>query len=145
MENKSLCVCCGAKLTPFRYDVIWCGIAQQVCKDCKKELDALDDAERCRRVLQSGRAQEPEKVRALLDVAEGAEEHRFACLRCGSPMRFGEVLTLDNSPLWDSVFSNMFAALPAYCDGCGKIEFFDRDRLSKDKYIAYLIKKDAKK
>lgn len=143
MEN---CVFCGAKLSPFRYDVVHCGtVPQMACKSCIRELASLDDAEVCRRALAGGRTAQPDKVRAHMEVAEQAEEHRFTCLRCGSPMRFGKTLTLDNSPLRDSIFADCFETIPAYCDNCGKIEFFDPNRLSKNEYIAYLIVKDAKK
>ena len=146
MGKTSVCVFCGNKLTPYRYNYVYCGsVPQLVCKSCEKEVSSLDDAEVCRRALAGGRADQPDKVRAHMEVAEHAEEHRFTCLRCGSRMRFGQIMSLDTSPMRDSIFSKSFDTLPVHCDNCGKIEFFDPIRLSKDEHIAYLIVKDAKK
>lgn len=146
MDKNSVCVFCGKKLSAFRYDIVYCGaVAQVVCKDCKKEVDMLPEEERCRRALASGRADQPEKIREAMELAERAEQARMTCLRCGGKLRFGELQSLDNSPLRDSIFADTFEVLPAYCDQCGKIEFFDYEVLSKNKYTAYLMKKDATK
>lgn len=146
MGEKDVCVFCGKKLSAFRYDVLYCGtVAQMACKECKKELEPLSDSELCRCALNSGRADQPEKVREFMELVDGAEEARYSCLRCGGKLKFGEMLTLDNSPLRDSIFADTFNVVPANCAQCGRIEFFDYEILSKNKYIAYLMKKDATK
>ncbi len=141
---KSNCVFCGKELSFFGSDTLSCaGIPQSTCKSCRKEYEALGDAERCRAALKLGLAERPDDLLRYAELVETAEEHRYRCLRCGGGMRFGEELTLDKTPMRDSIFSATFDVLPAYCDSCGKIEFFERSIVARDKHLAYLMKKDG--
>lgn len=144
MENDYTCVFCGEKPGVFRSTTVQCGNTwQSACKACEKELNDLDDIERCRRALVRGLAESPDKLRARIDLITEAENHRPACLRCGNKLVFKEIQQLDNSPLRDSIFKDSFEVLPALCETCGKYEFYDPIVVQKNKYLAYLIQKDT--
>ena len=143
MANE-LCVFCGQKPGTFRSTTIACGNTIQVaCKSCEKELKGLDEAEICRRALVRGIAEYPDRIRDRIELLNTAEEHRPKCLRCGSPLTFMKVQELDNSPLKDTIFKEPFEVLPAYCESCGKYEFYNPVIIRKNKYLAHLIWKDA--
>ena len=89
-------------------------------------------------------AGEPEKLRERIELFTESENHRPKCLRCGSELTFMEEQTLDNNPLRDSIFSDSFDVLPAYCKSCGKYELYNPMIIRKNKYLAYLIEKDTK-
>lgn len=114
----------------------------QLQKLCKRG-GGLDEVERCRRALKLGLAEYPEKIQERITLLTEAEDHRPACLRCGARLKFGFVQNLDNSPLRDGIFSETFDVLPAYCTGCGKIEFYHPGYVRKNHFIEYLIKKDT--
>lgn len=146
MANENVCVFCGQKPGTFRTTGVVCaGTYQTACKSCEKELRELDEAEKCRRALRLGLADFPHKLQERIEVITEAENHRPACLRCGSGLKFGLEEQLDNSPLRDSVFSTTFDVLPAYCESCGKYEFYNPVIARKNKYIAHLIHKDTAK
>lgn len=144
MANDNICVFCGETLGVFRSAGINCANTYQpCCKNCAKELKELDEAEQCRRALRLGYAAQPEKLEARIELITSAEEHRPACLRCGAKLKFGSVQYLDNSPMRDSIFSGEFELLPAYCQSCGKYEFYNPVITGRNKFIAYLIAKDT--
>ena len=143
MANE-LCVLCGQKPGTFRSTTIQCGGTwQPACKACEKELKDLDEVEVCRRALVRGMAESPDKLRERINLITEAGNHRPKCLRCGSSLSFMDVQELDNSPMRDSVFMESFEVLPAYCESCGKYEFFNPAIIRKNKYLAYLIWKDT--
>ena len=143
MANE-LCVFCGQKPGTFRSTTIQCGNTwQPACKACEKELKGLDEVELCRRALVRGIAENPERIRERIELIEEAENHRPKCLRCGSVLTFMDVQELDNSPMRDSVFMETFEVLPAYCESCGKYEFYNPVIVRKNKYLAHLIWKDT--
>ena len=76
-------------------------------------------------------------------IAHKAEEHRPSCLRCGGKLRFQKEQMLDNSPMRDGLFSPTFDVLPAFCEKCGKYEFFNPEVIEKNPYLAHLIKTDT--
>ena len=90
-----------------------------------------------------GLAELPEKLKERIDLINEAENHRPKCTQCGGKLVFTPVQALDNSPLRDSIFKDPFEVLPAYCEACGKYEFYNPDVVRKNKYLAYLIKKDT--
>lgn len=144
MDNDQICVFCGEKPGTFRSTTVACGgTIQPACKSCEKELKGLDEAEVCRRALVRGIAENPDRLRDRIELLNTAEEHRPRCLRCGSSLNFMKVQSLDNSPYKDTIFKEPFDVLPAYCESCGKYEFYNPAIIRKDKYIAYLIWKDA--
>lgn len=141
---KEVCVFCGEALGAFRRDVVYCGnTTQNSCKNCAKEVGDLEEVERCRRALKLGLAEHPDWIQKHITLLTEAEDHRPACLRCGARLKFGFVQKLDNSPLRDGIFSETFDVLPAYCTGCGKIEFYHPGYARQDYFIEYLIKKDT--
>ena len=144
MANSEICVFCGEKPGTFRSTTVQCGNTwQYACKACEKELDGLNDLERCRRALLRGLAEQPDRLRERIDLITESENHRLKCLRCGSGLIFMEEQSLDNSPMGDSIFHGSFDVLPAYCESCGKFEFYNPAVIQKDKYLRYLAKKDT--
>ena len=144
MANDSICIFCGEKPGTFRATTVACGgTVQTACKSCEKELKGLDEAEICRKALIRGIAEHPERIRDRIELLSEAENHRPKCLRCGTNLTFMKVQELDNSPMKDSVFAGTFDVLPAYCESCGKFEFYNPAVIQKDKYLRYLAKKDT--
>ena len=143
MANE-LCIFCGQKPGTFRSTTLACGSTIQVaCKACEKELKDLDEVEVCRRALVHGIAENPERIRARIELLTEAENHRPKCLRCSTNLTFLKVQELDNSPMRDSIFKEPFEVLPAYCTACGKYEFYNPDVIRKNKYLAHLVNKDT--
>ena len=143
MANK-ICIFCGEKLGFFQDTIVTCGnTPQTACKACEKELQELNELEICRRALIRGLAENPERIQARMELITEAENHRPKCLQCGEKLTFMNVQELDNSPLKDSVFKDPFEVLPAYCKSCGKFEFYNPSIVRKNKYLVYLINKDA--
>lgn len=143
MEKEKVCVFCGQKPGMFSSTTVFCGdTAQFACKVCEKELKNLDDVEVCHRALRLGLAENPKRLEDRIALVTEAENHRPACLRCGAKLKFGTDQQLDNSPLRDGLLSSTFDVLPAYCESCGKMEFYDPTIVRKNKFIAYLISKD---
>ena len=143
MANE-LCIFCGQKPGTFRSTTLACGSTIQVaCKACEKELKDLDEVEVCRIALVRGIAENPERIRARIELLTEAENHRPKCLRCSTNLTFLKVQELDNSPMRDSIFKEPFEVLPAYCTACGKYEFYNPDVIRKNKYLAHLVNKDT--
>lgn len=143
MANE-LCVFCGQKPGTFRSTTIQCGnTLQSACKACEKELKDLDEIEVCRRALIRGIAENADRIRERIELITEAENHRPKCLRCGANLTFMDAQELDNSPMRDSVFMETFEVLPAYCESCGKYEFYNPVVVRKNKYLAHLIWKDT--
>ena len=143
MANE-LCIFCGQKPGTFRSTTLACGSTIQVaCKACEKELKDLDEVEVCRRALVRGIAENPERIRARIELLTEAENHRPKCLRCSTNLTFLKVQELDNSPMRDSIFKEPFEVLPAYCTACGKYEFYNPGVIRKNKYLAHLVNKDT--
>lgn len=151
MANDKICVFCGEKTGAFRTTYVICGGAYQTCcKECAKEVNDLTQYEQCRRALKLGLASYPEMLEKYIKkvdeeqaIADKAEEHRPSCLRCGKKLRFQQVEYLDNSPLRDGLLSTTFDVLPAFCESCGKYEFFNPEVIEKNPYLAHLIKTDT--
>ena len=144
MANEYFCVFCGEKLGMFNSASFACAdVYQPCCKNCAKELKELSEEEQCRRALQRGCAQQPEKIEQRIELITTAEEHRPSCTQCGGKLIFEPVQYLDNSPMRDSVFSEGFEVLPAYCESCGKYTFYKPAVTNKNRLIAYLIHKDT--
>ncbi|MBR2131811.1 MAG: hypothetical protein IJ955_04590 [Oscillospiraceae bacterium] len=145
MANDRICVFCGERVGAFKDTWITCGDTHQFsCKSCAKELKELSEEEQCRRALRLGHASEPEKLAEHIEFITKSEEHRPTCLRCGAKLKFNSVQYLDNSPMRDSIFSEGFAVLPAYCESCGKYEFYHPEVANQNKLISYLIQKDIR-
>ena len=143
MANE-LCVFCGQKPGTFRSATVACGTTVQVaCKACEKELKGLDEVEICRRALVRGIAENPDRIRERIELITEAENHRPKCLRCGANLSFMKVQELDNSPMRDTIFKEPFEVLPAFCESCGKFEFYNPEIIRKNKYLAHLIWKDT--
>lgn len=144
MADDKICVFCGQKLGMFNSTSVDCGTTwQPACKSCEKELKDLPEIELCQRALVRGIASEPERVKARIALITEAENHRPKCAQCGGKMTFMQVQSLDNSPYRDTVFKEPFEVLPAYCEVCGKYEFYNPAIVRTNKYLAHLIWKDT--
>ena len=144
MQDDKLCVFCGQKPGIFQDTTIWCGnTLQTVCKACEKELKGLKEEEICRRALLHGLAVEPDIIKNRITLLTEAESHRPACLRCGGKMYFLEDQDLDNTPYQNPLLVDLFRVLPAFCESCGKYEFYNPTIVRKNKYLAHLIWKDT--
>lgn len=144
MDNEYICVFCGEKPGPFRRTTISCaGTWQPACKTCENELKDLDEVEVCRRALVRGKADNPERLRERIHLESESENHRPKCLRCGGSLTFMKMQELDNSPMRDRITTEPFKVLPAVCRSCGKYEFYDPMIVRRNKYHAYLIRKDT--
>lgn len=142
--SNNICVFCGQKPGAFQSTIVPCGgTYQNACKTCEKELKGLDDMEICRRALIRGLAEDPDRIRARMELITEAEEQRPKCLRCGEKLIFMKVQSLDNSPMRDTIFTDTFEVLPAYCEACGKYEFFKPAIIRKNKKLVYLASKDT--
>ena len=142
--SNNICVFCGEKPGAFQSTTVPCGgTYQNACKACEKELKGLDEIEICRRALVRGIAEDPERIRARIELMTEAEEQRPKCLRCGQKLTFMNVQSLDNSPMSDSIFTGTFELLPACCASCGKYEFFNPAIIRKNKKLVYLASKDT--
>lgn len=141
---NSICVFCGQKPSFLQDTLIPCaGTHLNACKTCEKELQGLEELEICRRALIRGLADNPDRLQKRIELITEAENHRPKCLQCGEKLTFMNVQQLDNSPMQDSLFKDPFEVLPAYCNSCGKFEFYKPSIVRKNKYLVYLINKDA--
>lgn len=146
MANNEICVFCGEKLGLLSSSGVRCGdVFQQSCRNCAKEVNPLSEDEKCRRALRLGLANEPDKLKAHLELHEQAESHRPACTRCGEKLIFQQVQCLDNSPIQNNMFTGTFDVVPACCPACGKYEFYNPDIVRKHKYLVLLARKDIAK
>ena len=143
MANNT-CIFCGQKPSMFQDTIVICGNTHQnACKTCEKELKGLDELEICRRALIRNLAENPEKIRARMELITEAEDHRPKCLQCEGKLTFMDVQSLDNSPMNDTIFTGTFDILPAYCKACGKFEFYNPAIIRKNKHLTYLQLKDT--
>lgn len=144
MANHENCVFCGEKLSFFHSYTMHCaGSRYPCCKNCANELQEASEEELCRRALRLGLVQPPDRLEERLALLTEAEEHRPACLRCGVKLKFGRVQQLDNTPIRDGMFTETFDVQPAYCEACGKIEFYHPDYVARNKFWAFLAEKDT--
>lgn len=143
MANEERCVFCGQPVSAFRSTSVLCANTHQLsCKSCEKEMNTLSDIDRCRRALQRGLAHRPEYLQEQIELNATAEEHRPKCILCGAKMIFMQEQLFDNSPHYDGILSRGFEVLPAYCNVCGRFEFFNPTIIQKNRYLKYLRNKD---
>ena len=144
MKDEKICVFCGQKPGIFQDTSIPCaGTWQTACKACEKELKGMKESEICRRALIYGLAENADRIKNRITFLAEAEAHRPVCLRCGGVMYFMKEQELDNSPYCDSILKEPFSVIPAYCEACGKLEFYYPGIVRKNKYWACLIHKDT--
>ena len=141
----NVCVFCGEGLSMLNRKTIYCCTTQQpACKDCHAKLIKLPREELGRRALATGRANEPDAIRAYLKVREEALREQQAaeeqaardrvsdklCLRCSVPMvKMGQQqFQLGEYDFW---LGNMAHAAAGsltldllLCPQCRKVEFF---------------------
>ena len=146
MATNDRCVFCGKPVGGLRSTNVLCGsIYQCSCRDCAREMEPLDHADRCRRALLRGLADRPEKLQTYLRVQAEAEEHRPKCTACGGRMIFMPVQHFDNTPHSDSLFHGSFQVLPAWCESCARFEFFNPAAVQKNPFLAHLMETDSEK
>lgn len=143
MDNR--CIFCGAELGVMNRKKLYCGNTRQnLCRDCYPQYSSLTVVERAEAALNSGRAEEADKLQSYLENVHQArhdeEESRKAdkekrvsgmkCLRCGGQMldrgestfKLGEETYFFsdlNRLMSGSLTMNIFR-----CEDCGKVEFF---------------------
>ncbi len=146
MASKQ-CVFCGESAGVLRSADFLCGPTYQLaCKDCARELENAPEAERIRRALRLGLAEHRQALEARLKLMEEAEEQRPACLRCGTKLKFKQVLTassLDEIRYGAYAYANIYGVAPACCPNCGRAEFYDLTFIYTDEKLQYLLKKDT--
>ena len=116
------------------------GTFQPCCRVCGREVTGLPEEEQCRRALKLGLARDPEKLEERIQFIESARSARPACLRCGGKLKYQTVKAMHNT---DSVLNIGFPVLPAFCEKCGKYEFFEPNTVRADARLAWLIRHDT--
>ena len=116
----------------------FCG--RTCCRICGREVTGLPEEEQCRRALKLGLARDPEKLEERIQFIESARSARPACLRCGGKLKYQTVKAMHNT---DSVLNIGFPVLPAFCEKCGKYEFFEPNTVRADARLAWLIRHDT--
>ena len=136
-----ICVFCGKKLSFFASESLTCGsVSQPICPECYPEAAELSFEERAQRALDTGRAKQPETIRAYLEqrkemlreMTQKQEQKRQkqmtdkACLRCGKPMlNLGkQTFQTMGNPHTLTAYTSLFELEILRCEDCGKVEFF---------------------
>ena len=141
MANDKICVFCGEKVGLLGSSDMPCaGTFQPCCRICGREVTGLPEEEQCRRALKLGLARDPEKLEERIQFIESARSARPACLRCGGKLKYQTVKAMHNT---DSVLNIGFPVLPAFCEKCGKYEFFEPNTVRADARLAWLIRHDT--
>ena len=141
MANDKICVFCGEKVGLLGSSDMPCaGTFQPCCRICGREVTGLPEEEQCRRALKLGLARDPEKLEERIQFIESARSARPACLRCGGKLKYQTVKAMYNT---DSVLNIGFPVLPAFCEKCGKYEFFESNTVRADARLAWLIRHDT--
>lgn len=141
MANNKICVFCGEKVGLLGSSDMPCaGTFQPCCRICGREVTGLPEEEQCRRALKLGLARDPEKLEERIQFIESARSARPACLRCGGKLKYQTVKAMHNT---DSVLNIGFPVLPAFCEKCGKYEFFEPNTVRADARLAWLIRHDT--
>jgi hypothetical protein len=141
MANDKICVFCGEKVGLLGSSDMPCaGTFQPCCRICGREVTGLPEEEQCRRALKLGLARDPEKLEERIQFIESARSARPACLRCGGKLKYQTVKAMHNT---DSVLNIGFPVLPAFCEKCGKYEFFEPTTVRADARLAWLIRHDT--
>ena len=135
------CIFCGKALRRgWSLYTLTCGdVEQPVCGDCSEQYGGQPPARRARLALDTGRASEPERLRAFLArVEEQAEQARrrreyqkpvLTC--CGQEMTAlgTSEFQLGREALFLGSLSNLLAGameLTVFrCERCGQVKFFD--------------------
>ena len=140
------CIFCGKEFGLFGGGLITCGDTDQpVCSDCSSLLSSLSPMERAEKVLETGRAVEPEALQKFLIREKSRREQETAriqqahqaihtdktCLRCGGPMeKYGtKLFHLGDEGLLgpvarDGLFASWLEVEIIRCAYCGKAEFY---------------------
>lgn len=141
----NVCVFCGDGLSLLNRKTLYCCTTEQpACRDCHAKLVKLSREELGRRALASGRAQEPETIRAYLKAREEAIQKKQAaeeqaakdrisdksCPRCSVPMvKMGQQqFQLGEYDFWLGSMAHAAAGSLTLdlllCPKCRKVEFF---------------------
>ena len=141
MANDKICVFCGEKVGLLGSSDMPCaGTFQPCCRICGREVTGLPEEQQCRRALKLGLARDPEKLEERIQFIESARSARPACLRCGGKLKYQTIKAMHNT---DSVLNIGFPVLPAFCEKCGKYEFFEPNTVRADARLAWLIRHDT--
>lgn len=141
MANDKICVFCGGEIGLLGSSGMPCaGTFQPCCRICGREVTGLPEEEQCRRALKLGLARDPEKLEERIQFIESARDARPSCLRCGGKLKYQTVKVMHDT---DSVWNVGFPLQPAFCENCGKYEFFEPDTVRADAKQAWLIRHDT--
>jgi len=140
MTNDKICVFCGGTVGLLGSSDMPCaGTFQPCCRTCGREVTGLPEEEQCRRALKLGLARSPEILEERIRFVESARAARPTCLRCGGNLKFETAKIMQNA----SILNPTFAVLPAFCEKCGKYEFFEPNTVRADAKLAWLIRHDT--
>lgn len=147
MQNR--CVFCGKELGLFQRKELACGgVNQTCCQDCHRTVGALPMEQRCRRALDSGRAENWQEVKKFLDEREQENQRREqelerrrtprTCPRCAVPLfslgrqtfKLGEETFFFSD--WNRLASGSLDLVLEVCPQCRRVEFFLPDGISFD-------------
>ena len=141
MANDKTCVFCGGEVGLLGTSDMPCaGTFQPCCRICGKEVSSLSEEEVCRRALKLGLARSPEKLEERIQFIESARAARPTCLRCGGELKYQMVKSMYNP---NGILDIGFPVLPAFCEKCGKYEFFEPNTVRADARLAWLIRHDT--
>lgn len=141
---KDICAICGETPGLLKSVTIVIGkTTQVVCSDCAKEVQGMGEVALCRHALSRCYAKSRDKIQARLDFITAAEEARPKCMRCNTPLKFSAKVTLDASPMRDSIFSSTFDLIPAHCPSCFKMELFSPEMLQQSEWMLCLYTQDT--
>lgn len=134
------CVFCGAELNWFGKEFLNCGgVTQPVCKDCLNKYRGTSQLVRCQDALKTGRAVEPERIRAFLEdedsevAKQRAEMEQLGqVMRCCdqpmTPLGISEFQLGRESFLlgsWSNLVSGAMELGVFRCECCGQVKFMD--------------------
>ena len=152
MRNN--CIFCEKELGTLQKKKLYCGHSTQtVCADCYRQYSKLDSVKRAEAALDTGRAEDEEKIREYLDPIREMEKAKAerqkaqdeqrksgkACLRCGADMLdYGEVtFKLGEETFFFSdmnrLASGSLTVNVLRCQSCGKTEFYIPDARQLEK------------
>lgn len=151
------CIFCGRELTMLQRKKLHCGgTTQTLCGSCYEVYKKLPAVERAEAVLQTGRAEEADKIREFLVPIRAAREKREEeqkakvhrritdkqCLRCqGNMLDYGPVtFKLGEETYFFSDLNRFLSGSLTMellrCESCGKVELFIPDTRELDALTA---------
>lgn len=127
-----ICIFCGQEIKFWQADQLTCGgVPQKVCGSCGNRYLILSQRQRAVLALETGRAEEPERIEAFLKKTEERQKREDARRRyqentltcCGQRMsKVDEVSFLTRTSFIQTYTDTM---VMFRCELCGQLKFFD--------------------